>query len=118
MKTVTNTYSTVPSYRHFQKEKSSLATPDYSGPTTYLKRKMFRGGKISRFSRIGRQSQNFYAENGLILLNFKQCKCNTAKLFRRNTNVHAIRETSEHFAFKVTTKSRALQMNAPAAYRL
>jgi len=51
---------------------------------TYLKCKMFHGEKVLYFLHIGRQSQNFY---GLILLNFKQFKCNTAKLFHQNMNV-------------------------------
>jgi len=37
----------------------------------YLESKMFRGGKVLSFSRIVRQSRNYYAKNGLILLNFK-----------------------------------------------
>jgi len=49
--------------------------------------------KFRVFRALGGNRETFMPENGLILLNFKQLKCNTAKLFRWNTNVHAIRET-------------------------
>jgi len=70
----------------------TLVTHIFSLTTTmpeYLKRKMFRGGKVSRFLRIVGNRETITPENHVILLNFKQFKCNTAKLFLRITNVRS-----------------------------
>jgi len=55
---------------------------------------MFRRGKVSCFFvHCEAITKTFMPENVLILLNFKQFKCNTVKLFCRNMNVDAIHET-------------------------